>query len=340
MAQGANVVGLSGLITPSLDEMVSVAAEMERRGLNLPLLIGGATTSRQHTAVRIAPAYSGTIVHVQDASRVTGVVSRLLDPVRAEELAAANQVEQERLRVQHETRKRQPLLTLERARANREQVSFADLPVPQPFTGVRAVQPDLTELRELIDWQFFFLAWELKGKYPAILDQPEARELFDDANAMLDEIVADGLFTPRGGYGFWPAHARDDDIVVVPGTGELLLPMLRQQTVKPEGRPNRSLADYVAPAGDHLGGFAVSIHGAGPLAEAYEADNDDYQAIMVKSLADRMAEAFAEHIHLQARRAWFEPDAEPSFAELHAEQFRGIRLGVRLPGLPGPRPEA
>ena len=173
VAEGADAVGLSGLITPSLDQMVNVATEMQRRGLKLPLLIGGATTSRQHTAVRVAPAYDGTTVHVLDASRVVGVVSDLLSDDRARVLAATNRAEQEHLREQHEKSRQRPLLPLERARANREQVPFDDLPVPV-FTGVRAIQPDLATLRGMIDWQFFFLAWEVKGKYPAILRQPAA----------------------------------------------------------------------------------------------------------------------------------------------------------------------
>ncbi|WDZ82887.1 methionine synthase [Micromonospora cathayae] len=329
VTEKADAVGLSGLITPSLDEMVTVAAEMQRRGLTLPLLIGGATTSRQHTAVRIAPAYDGTTVHVLDASRVVGVVSDLLDADRAEKLDDENRVEQARLREQHEKRQRTPLLPLARARANRETVSFADLPVPA-FTGVREVRPDLTTLREMIDWQFFFLAWELKGKYPAILEQPAARDLFADATALLDEIVATGALTAHGVYGFWPAHAEQDDLVV----DGVRLPMLRQQTAKPDGRPNRCLADYVAPAGDHLGGFAVAVHGAEELAARYEAEHDDYRAIMVKALADRLAEAFAEWIHLTARREWYEPDAEPALADLHAERFRGIRPALGYPASP------
>jgi 5-methyltetrahydrofolate--homocysteine methyltransferase len=338
VAEGADVVGLSGLITPSLDEMVTVAQEMQRRGLKLPLLIGGATTSRQHTAVRIAPAYDASTVHVLDASRVTGVVAQLLDPERAELLDVGNREEQERLRVQHAGRQQRPLLSLGAARANREEVAFDDLPVPA-FTGTRTLTPSLDELRPLIDWQFFFLAWELKGKYPAILDQPVARELFDDGNRLLDEIVADGSLTARGTYGFWPAHSDGEDIILStggdePGGDELRLPMLRQQTVKPEGRANRSLADYVAPAGDHLGGFAVSVQGADQLAARYEAEHDDYRAIMVKALADRLAEAFAEYIHLEARRAWFEPDAEPALEDLHAERFRGIRPALGYPASP------
>ena len=330
IAENADAVGLSGLITPSLDEMVSVAGEMRRRGLKLPLLIGGATTSRQHTAVRIAPAYDGATVHVLDASRVVGVVSDLLDPGRAAALDVANREEQERLREQHAGKQRRPMLTLEQARANPERVSFADLEVPA-FTGVREVDPGLVALREMIDWQFLFLAWELKGKYPAILDQPVARELFDDANTLLDQIIADGSLHARGAYGFWEAHSEGDDIVL--GNG-VRFPMLRQQTSKPDGRANRCLADYIAPAGDHLGGFAVTVHGADELARHYEAEHDDYKAIMVKALADRLAEAFAEYTHLEARRAWFEPDAQPALEDLHAERFRGIRPALGYPASP------
>jgi 5-methyltetrahydrofolate--homocysteine methyltransferase len=333
VAEGADVVGLSGLITPSLDEMVNVATEMQRRGLKLPLLIGGATTSRQHTAVRVAPAYAGTTLHVLDASRVAGVVSDLLSDDRAQVLDGTNRADQERLREQHEKSQRLPLLTLKAARANRVPVSFGDLPVPV-FTGLRTVQPDLKALREMIDWQFFFLAWELKGKYPAILGQPAARELFDDGNALLDEIVADGHFDARGAYGFWPARSEGDDIWVNPGPEAIRLPMLRQQTAKPPGRPNRCLADFVAPDGDHLGGFAVAIHGAEELSGRYQDRGDDYQSIMVKALADRLAEAFAEHIHLQARRDWYEPDADQPITELHAERFRGIRPAFGYPASP------
>ncbi len=331
VAAGADAVGLSGLITPSLDEMVAVAGEMQRRGLKLPLLIGGATTSRQHTAVRIAPAYDRPTIHVLDASRVVGVVSDLLNPERAEALDTANRAEQERLRQQHANRTRQPLLTLDQARANRERVNVDDLPVPA-FTGVRVVRPDLTVLRGLIDWQFLFLAWELTGKYPAILDQPVARELFDDANALLDRIIDDGSLRAEGLYGFWPAHSAGDDIVL--DHEPIGFPMLRQQTAKPAGRPNRSLADYIAPAGDHLGGFAVAIHGAAALAARFEAEHDDYRAIMVKAVADRLAEAFAEYIHLRARRDWFEPEADPAVEDLHAERFRGIRPALGYPACP------
>jgi len=332
LAEKADAIGLSGLITPSLDEMVSVAAEMQRRGIELPLLIGGATTSRQHTAVRIAPAYHGSTLHVIDASRVVGVVSNLLDPERAEQLAVDNRAEQERLREQHAGRQHKRLLTIDEARTNREIVDFAELPGPS-FTGVRVVHPEIEQLREMIDWQFLFLAWELRGKYPAILDQPVARELFDDANILLDQIIADGSFTADGAYAFWPAHSEGDDIVLDLAE-PVAFPMLRQQTEKPLARPNRALSDYIAPAADHLGGFAVAIHGAQELAAKYENEQDDYRAIMVKALADRLAEAFAEFIHLEVRREWFEPDADPALEDLHAERFRGIRPALGYPASP------
>jgi 5-methyltetrahydrofolate--homocysteine methyltransferase len=328
--EGCHIVGLSGLITPSLDEMVNVAKEMERRGLDLPLLIGGATTSKQHTAVRIAPAYGQPTVHVLDASRVVGVVSDLLDAGRRVTLEEENAELQERLRAQHAEKERKPLLPIEDARANREQVDFGELSVPA-FTGVRVVEPALEELVPYIDWQFFFHAWELKGRFPAILEQPAARELYDDAQELLGEITRGDLLHARGTYGFWPAWAEGDDIVLENGTR---LPMLRQQSAYGDSRPNRSLADYVAPAADHIGGFAVGIHGADELAAHYEAEHDDYRAIMVKALADRLAEAFAELLHEKARRDWYEKGAKLSSEELIAERFRGIRPAYGYPACP------
>jgi 5-methyltetrahydrofolate--homocysteine methyltransferase len=328
--EGCDIVGLSGLITPSLDEMVNVAKEMERRGMELPLLIGGATTSKQHTAVRIAPAYSQPTVHVLDASRVVGVVSNLLDGERRAVLEAENTELQERLRDQHAERDRKPLLPIEDARENRERVDFDDLHTPD-FTGTRVVEPDLETLTRYIDWQFFFHAWELKGKFPAILEQPAARELYDDAQELLSELVTGKQLEPRGVYGFWPARAEGDDMVLEDGTR---LPMLRQQTAYGDSRPNRSLADYVAREGDHLGGFAVSIHGADELAERYQAEHDDYKAIMVKALADRLAEAFAEYLHEQARRQWYEPGERLTNEDLIAEKFRGIRPAYGYPACP------
>ncbi|MCS7006348.1 MAG: methionine synthase [Gaiellaceae bacterium] len=271
--EDCDIVGLSGLITPSLDEMVHVAREMERRGLSLPLLIGGATTSRQHTAVRIAPEYSGPTIHVLDASRVVEVVSDLLDGGRRAELDARNRVEQERLRALHAERSRRPLLSLAEARARRTPIDWhlEDLATPS-FTGARLVEVSIAELRSYIDWQFFFHAWELKGRYPALLDDPvkgqAARDLLAAANELLDEIVDTGALAARGVYGFWRAVAEGDDIVLEDGTR---FPMLRQQADHEDGRPNRSLADYVAPAEtgltDYVGTFAVAIHGAEALAE-------------------------------------------------------------------------
>jgi 5-methyltetrahydrofolate--homocysteine methyltransferase len=326
----ADVVGLSGLITPSLDQMVDVAREMERRGMTLPLLIGGATTSRQHTAVRIAPAYSQPVVHVLDASRVVGVVSSLLDPARREVLDDENRAEQERLRDLHAEKERKPLLPLAQARENPQRVSFDDLPVPE-FTGRRLVEPELATLVDYIDWQFFFHAWELKGKYPAILEQPAARELFDDAQRLLDRIVSDKLLQARGVFGFWPASSEGDDVVV----GDTRFSFLRQQSDYGDSRPNRSLADYVAPAGDHLGAFAVTAGiGTEELAAGFAAEHDDYQAIMVKALADRLAEAFAEYLHEVARRAWYETGPKVPTEQLIAERFRGIRPAFGYPACP------
>jgi 5-methyltetrahydrofolate--homocysteine methyltransferase len=341
--QSCDVVGLSGLITPSLDEMVVVAKEMERRGMQLPLLVGGATTSRQHTAVRIAPEYTPPTVHVLDASRVIGVVGALLEPERRAALDAENRAEQDRLRALHAERERRPLLPLRTARERRTPVAWLadDLAVPA-FTGSRVVEPSLAELRRYIDWTFFFHAWDLKGRYPAILQHPEkghaARDLFDAANGLLDRIVDRELLAPRGVHGFWGAAAEEDDIVLETGNGAVRFPMLRQQAAHDDSRPNRSLADFVAPSEtglrDHVGGFAVGVHGADELAASFEADGDDYSAIMVKALADRLAEAFAEWLHEQSRRAWYAPDEHLSSDDLVGERFRGIRPAFGYPACP------
>jgi 5-methyltetrahydrofolate--homocysteine methyltransferase len=339
--EGCDVVGLSGLITPSLDEMVHVAEEMERRGLDLPLLIGGATTSKQHTAVRIAPVYGEPTLHVLDASRVVGIVSSLLEPERRAVLVEEARADQERLRELHGERQRKPLLPLDAARANRTPIEWRaeDLPEP-PFTGARTVEPDLATLREYVDWQFFFHAWELKGKFPKLLDDPEkgpaARELYEHANELLDEIVAGGLLRARGVYGYWPAQAEGDDIVLADGTR---FRMLRQQADYGDGRPNRSLADYVAPAerglSDHVGAFAVTAGlGADELAARFDAENDPYRSIMAKALADRLAEAFAEWLHEHARREWYESGPAAAPQELIEERFRGIRPAFGYPACP------
>ena len=337
--EGCDLVGLSGLITPSLEEMVVVAREMERRGIELPLLIGGATTSRQHTAVRIAPEYSAPTVHVLDAARVTAVAAGLVDRERRDEVDRLNRVEQDRLRALHAERERKPLLPIRSARENRVKITWrAEDVAPPAFTGAREIEASIAELRPYIDWQFFFHAWELRGRYPAILDDPEkgeaARDLLDGANELLDEIVADDLLHARGVYGFWPAHADGDDIVL---DGERF-PQLRQQGAHGDSRPNPSLADYVAPGEsgleDHVGAFGVGIHGAGELAARYEAEHDDYRAIMVRAVADRLAEAFAEWLHERARHEWYDDGPSLDSADLIAERFRGIRPAFGYPACP------
>jgi 5-methyltetrahydrofolate--homocysteine methyltransferase len=338
--QDCDIVGLSGLITPSLDEMVSVAKEMDRRGLELPLLIGGATTSRQHTAVRIAPEYVQPTVHVLDASRVVGVVGDLLDGERRARLDAENRADQDRLRALHAEKGRKPLLPLREARLRRTPIEWqADDLAPPPFVGARLVEEDVATLRGYVDWTFFFHAWELKGRYPAILDDPEkgtvARDLLANANELLDEIVAAGSLRPQGAYGFWPAFADGDDVVLDGGTR---FSMLRQQADHADSRPNRSLADYVAPPdtglADHVGAFAVAIHGAEALADGFAADRDDYRAIMVRALADRLAEAFAERLHEVARREWYAPQESLTNEERIGERFRGIRPAFGYPACP------
>jgi 5-methyltetrahydrofolate--homocysteine methyltransferase len=340
-AEGCDIVGCSGLITPSLGEMEGVAREMERRGLDLPLLIGGATTSKQHTAVRIAPEYGHPVVHVVDASRVVGVVSDLLDPERRAKLDRDNREDQERLRRLHAEREAQPLLPHRIAQERRTPITWHREDLAQPaFTGARTVEADLAELRRYIDWTFFFSAWELKGRYPQILDHPRhgeaARELFEAANEHLDRIVSDGSLSARGVYGFWPAHAEADDVVLSNG---VRFPMLRQQADHGDDRPSRSLADYVAPAdtglADYIGAFAVTAGiGADDLAERFEADNDDYGAIMVKALADRLAEAFAEWLHERARREWYESGPAMPNEDLIGERYRGIRPAFGYPACP------
>jgi len=331
---GADVVGLSGLITPSLDEMVVVAKEMTRRDFRIPLLIGGATTSKQHTAVRIAPAYDGTTVHVLDASRVIGVVSDLLDGGRRHKFEQDNAALQEKLRAQH-TSSRRPLLTLAEARAKRLRLPFEQVPQP-PFTGRKVIEPDIAKLREYVDWTFFFHAWELKGKYPAILDSPSqgaaARELFGHAQELLDEIQANGWLKARGVYGFWPAHAESDDVALENG---VRFPMLRQQVDHGDDKPYLSLADFVSPQADHIGAFAVTAGiGVDELAARFSAEHDDYRAIMAKALADRLAEAFAEHLHEEVRRSWYESGPKQPNEELIAERYRGIRPAFGYPACP------
>jgi 5-methyltetrahydrofolate--homocysteine methyltransferase len=354
----ADVIGLSGLITPSLDEMVHVAQEMEREGFRLPLLIGGATTSRAHTAVKIAPHYRASTVHVLDASRAVGVVNALLNEQLKSDFDRKTREDYERLRREHAAKTEgKKLLTLEQARDNRTPIDWISYVPPKPeFLGVRVYVPGkisiaVRDLIEYIDWSPFFHAWELRGRYPAIFDDPkmgkQARELFDDAQELLERIAAKNLLIPRGVYAFWPANAVGDDVHVYADearTEEIAtFYFLRQQMQKPPAQFNHCLADYVAPVDggqiqplqDHLGGFAVSIHGADELAEEFKRQHDDYSAIMAKALADRLAEAFAEYLHKEARIAWgFGRDEQLSNADLIREKYRGIRPAAGYPACP------
>ena len=350
VAEGCDIVGLSGLITPSLDEMVYVASEMQRRGMNLPLLIGGATTSRAHTAVKIAPSYDHSTVHVLDASRVVNVVSDLLSPERRTVLDAKNRSEQEKSRKLFEHRQNRELISLGIARENGAQIEWGSEDVPTPaFQGRRVIDDvSLEEIAHYIDWTFFFSAWELKGKFPKILEHEHhgaaARELYDHGRALLDRIISEKLLTPRGVYGFWPANRDGDDIVVwgdeARSREQVRFHMLRQQATKPNEQPYFCLSDFVAPASsglrDHIGAFAVTTGlGVDELARHFEQDHDDYNAIMVKSLADRLAEAFAELMHERARREWgYEPEDGFSNEELIAEKYHGIRPAFGYPACP------
>ena len=349
-AEKCDIVGLSGLITPSLDEMVYVASEMKRRGFDKPLLIGGATTSRAHTAVKIAPAYDGSTVHVLDASRVVNVVSALLSPERRPAFDEKNQHEQEKSRKLFEHRQNRELVSLEIARENAAPIQWKADDAPSPaFEGRRLVDDvSLEDISRYIDWTFFFSAWELKGKFPKILQHEKygaaARELYEHGQALLERIVAEKLLTPRGVYGFWPANSDGDDIIVWDdesrSSERLRFHMLRQQAVKPNEQPYFCLSDFVAPVGapvaDHIGAFAVTTGlGADELAKEFEKDHDDYNAIMVKALADRLAEAFAELLHARARRDWgYESDESYSNDELIAERYRGIRPAFGYPACP------
>ncbi len=327
-----DVVGLSGLITPSLDEMVHVAREMERRQFHVPLLIGGATTSKLHTAVKIAPRYSETTVHVLDASRAVGVVSSLLSSEKRADFVASNHDELARLRERAGTRDDRVILPLDEARRRRPRLDFA--PQPPPFLGVHVLDDvPLAQLEPFIDWSPFFAAWELRGQYPKILDEPRAREVFDDARKLLAEIIDKRLLRARGAYGFWPARAEGDDIRLQNG---VTLHTLRQQQ-ETTTRENLALADFIAPEGidDYAGGFAVTAGiGVDELVARFEKDHDDYNAIMTKALADRLAEAFAEMLHRDVRTSWYAEDESLTSAQLIAEEYRGIRPAPGYPACP------
>jgi 5-methyltetrahydrofolate--homocysteine methyltransferase len=347
VAENCDIVGLSGLITPSLEEMAHVAEELDRRELDLPLLIGGATTSREHTAVKIAPRYRGNTVHVLDASRAGPVTSALLDPKQRQTFAQKNRAEQEEARELFAGKRKRPLVTLAKANEQRPLLDWRVEDMAQPsFVGRRVLRDQpLAELVPYIDWTFFFTAWELRGRFPGILDHPKygaaARELYADGKQKLDEIVRSQAIRAAGVYGFWPTAAEGSDIVLFTDESrshELVrFPMLRQQGGEP---PFRSLADFVAPSDlglpDHVGAFAVTAGlGADELARQHAEARDDYSAIIVKALADRLAEAFAEYLHARVRREWgYGAGEQWSNDELIAEKYRGIRPAFGYPACP------
>jgi 5-methyltetrahydrofolate--homocysteine methyltransferase len=352
-AEGADIIGLSGLITPSLDEMSFLASELERQGLKLPLLIGGATTSRVHTAVKIDPNYrSGPVVHVNDASRAVGVVSALMSADKREGFAAEVRAEYAKISAAHfRAQADKKRLKLSQARANAVKIDFTKTPPKQPaFFGTKSFHDyDLAELAEYIDWTPFFQTWELSGRFPAILDDPKvgdvARSLYDDARKMLDRIIKEKWFRASATIGFWPANAEGDDIAVYADEARTkkiaTLHTLRQQLEKREGRYNAALSDFIAPASsgvsDYVGGFVVTAGiGEDVVADRFKNANDDYSSILCKALADRLAEAFAERMHARVRREFwgYAPDEALSAEDLILEKYQGIRPAPGYPAQP------
>jgi len=350
IAEKADIIGLSGLITPSLDEMTHVASEMTRRGLEIPLLIGGATTSKRHTAVKIAPSYRRETLHVVDASRAVPAVGALMRPETRQALDAQNRKEQAEIRAQFENRAGTPLLSYEEASRHKLHTEWDDHHIAVPgFIGRRVLNDfPLAELVPFIDWSPFFHTWEIRGRYPDLLNDPArgpaARELFANAQELLKKIVDEKLFTAQGVYGFYPANSDGDDIIVyadVTRARELArLHTLRQQKENQRGKPLLALADYVAPRGsghvDYIGAFAVTTgHGTQALADQFDKDHDQYNSIMTKALADRLAEAFAEYLHQRVRAEWgYGKHEQLSHEELIQEKFRGIRPAPGYPSQP------
>ncbi len=338
----ADMIGLSGLITPSLDEMVTVAEEMKRSGMTMPLLIGGATTSKVHTALKIAPAYDGPVVHVLDASRAVGVATTLVSDTIRDDYVAKVANEYEAVRIARANKGQSELVPLEVARDNAFEADMSLKPGKPRMPGVHSFPDwDLKDLREYIDWTPFFRAWELAGNYPAILEDKvvgeSATSLFADAQKMLDKIIEERWLTARGVAGLWPCRRQGDDIIVhVEDEKHVTLPMLRQQIQKREGRANMCLADFIDRQGDWIGGFAVSIHGIEPHLARFKAAIDDYSDILLKALADRLAEAFAERLHHFVRTAlWGYAEGEQLTNEaLIKEQYRGIRPAPGYPACP------
>jgi 5-methyltetrahydrofolate--homocysteine methyltransferase len=344
--EGADMIGLSGLITPSLDEMVHVASEMQRLGLTMPLLIGGATTSRAHTALRIAPAYTGPVIHVLDASRAVGVAGTLVSDTLRDDLVASTAADYQAIRTQRSGAKQSALLPLADARANGFQPDWDARPVVAPARpGITPLAPSVATLAGYIDWTPFFRAWELHGNFPAILDDAvvgeSARSLYADALAMLDRIAEEDWLTPRGVVGIWPARRDGDDVLLFhdEARSDILarLPFLRQQIAKRDGRANMCLADFVHPEADWLGGFAVQAgQGIDVQLARFKAAHDDYNDILLKALADRLAEAFAEYAHEQVRREiWGHERGNPmSNEDLIRERYQGIRPAPGYPACP------
>ncbi|WP_404368526.1 methionine synthase [Sphingomonas sp. MMS24-J45] len=356
----ADMIGLSGLITPSLDEMVTVAEEMQRAGMTMPLLIGGATTSKVHTALRIAPAYQGPVVHVLDASRAVGVASTLVSDTIRDEFVQKTAEDYEAVRLARANKGQSELIPIAKARENAFVADMTLKPGAPAKPGVHVFRDwDLADLRELIDWTPFFRAWELAGNFPAILDDEvvgeSARNLYTDAQMMLDQIIAEKWLTARGVAGLWPCARYEDDVVIdlkgdfnadelrgfdmlnlVDSNDIVRLPFLRQQIAKREGRANMCLADFIDPKGDWIGGFAVSIHGIEPHLAKFKAAIDDYSDILLKALADRLAEAFAERLHQHVRTdLWgYAPDEQLTNEALIREQYRGIRPAPGYPACP------
>jgi 5-methyltetrahydrofolate--homocysteine methyltransferase len=334
----ADIIGLSGLITPSLDEMVTVAEEMARAEMTIPLLIGGATTSKVHTALRIDPAYAGPVIHVLDASRAVGVASQLLSDTQAHGFITQTATDYEAVREARAGKEGSGLITLAEARANSFKPDMADKAPPPVKPGLTTFEEwPLQDLVDCFDWTPFFRAWELAGTYPKILEDEvvgeSARGLFADAQAMLKLIVEEKWLTARGVAGFWACHRDGDDVRLEDGT---LLPFLRQQIKKSRNRANFCLADFIDPEGDWIGGFAVGIHGIEPHLARFQAGHDDYSDILLKALADRFAEAFAERLHQHARTTlWgYAPGEQLTNHALIREEYRGIRPAPGYPACP------
>lgn len=345
--ENADIIGLSGLITPSLDEMVHIAKEMKRRGMTQPLLIGGATTSRMHTAVKIAPEYGNGVIHVLDASRSVTVAGSLLNKEQKEVFLKSTTEEYVKLKEGFDNKKSiKQYLPYSEALQNKVNIDWTGFsPVTPGFTGIKVfADADLNEIRSYIDWKPFFIAWEMHGNFPEILTDTvvgkEATKLYNDANALLDTIIAEKWLTAKGTIGFWEAASVDDDVIVTDKDKNTTLSFLRQQIKKAPGQPNLSLADFIAPASsgkkDHIGAFAVTIHGIEEHIKKFEANHDDYNKIMLQALADRLAEAFAEFLHLKTRKEYWGYDQNESLSneELIKEKYVGIRPAPGYPACP------